>query len=85
MKENLPILLAEKRKERQVIWYNAGLDKDSNYQYSSLLCVSLSAHNLLNVFVQLFSLERAQYTLEGNWMMVMSQVGVSIETICRNH
>ena len=67
--------------------YNAGLEKDLNYQYSSLLCLSLShsAHNLLNVLFQLFSMERLQYTLEGNWMMVMSQVGVSIETICRNH
>ena len=34
---------------------------------------------------QLFSLERVQYKLKGNWMMIMSQVGASIGAICRNH
>ena len=37
-------------------------------------------HKLHMYFLfQLFSLERVQYKLKGNWMMIMSQVGASIE------
>ena len=39
-----------------------------------------------NYFIfQLFSMERVQYKLKGNWMMIMNQVGASIWVICRNH
>ena len=50
--------------------------KSSDYQYSSS-SFSHNPHNLLNGLLQLFSLEKVQYKLKGNWMVIVSQVGTS--------
>lgn len=50
-----------------------------------MMCVGFShnVHKLHMYFLlQLFNLERVHYKLKGNWM---SQVGASIEAICRNY
>ena len=60
------------------VTYHTLFNNRAGASYFILLHHLVMSAYISTFILQLFSLERVQYKLKGNWMMIMNQVGASI-------